>query len=51
MTGSSLAPILTLMTGVVLGLGTKWGVFNYTWVVTKLVLTVAVPATAIRFGE
>jgi hypothetical protein len=45
------AAISTLITGVLLGLGTKWGVFDYTWVVTKLVLTVAVPATAVRFGD
>lgn len=45
------AAIATLVTGVLLGLGTRWGVFDYTWVVTKLVLTVAVPVTAVRFGE
>lgn len=45
------AAILTLISGVLLGLGTTWGVFDYTWVVTKLALTVAVPMTAVRFGE
>jgi uncharacterized membrane protein len=33
-----------LITGVVLGLGTKWGVFRYPWVVTKLLLVVSVMA-------
>lgn len=33
---------LALLTGVALGLGTKWGVFRYPWVVMKLVLIVSV---------
>lgn len=33
-----------LLTGVFLGLGTKWGVFRYPWVVTKLILIVSVMA-------
>src|SRR5436190_2032990 len=41
------AAIATIATGVLLSLGTKWGLFRYYWVVVKLVLTVAVPATAI----
>lgn len=31
-----------ILTGVALGLGTKWGVFRYPWVVTKLALNVSV---------
>jgi hypothetical protein len=31
-----------LLTGVALGLGTRWGVFRYPWVVAKLVLIVTV---------
>src|SRR5688572_21922084 len=45
------AAILTLITGIVLGLVTKWGVVQYTWVLAKLVLTIVVPVTAVRFGE
>ena len=33
--------IATLATGVILSLGTKWGLFQHTWIVVKLVLTVA----------
>jgi hypothetical protein len=33
-----------LLTGVLLGLGTRWGVFRYPWVTTKLVLIVSVIA-------
>lgn len=33
-----------IVTGVVLGLGTKWGVFRYPWVITKLLLNVSVMA-------
>jgi uncharacterized membrane protein len=33
-----------LLTGLVLGLGTKWGVFRYPWVATKLGLLVSVMA-------
>lgn len=33
--------IATLVTGVILSLGTKWGLFQHTWIVVKLVLTVA----------
>jgi hypothetical protein len=32
----------TLVSGVALGLGTKWGVFRYPWVVAKLLLTLSV---------
>ena len=31
-----------LLSGVALGIGTKWGVFRYPWVTTKLVLIVSV---------
>ncbi len=31
-----------LLTGIALGLGTRWGVFRYPWVVTKLALVVLV---------
>lgn len=33
--------IATLVTGVVLSLGTKWGLFQHTWIAVKLVLTLA----------
>ena len=33
-----------LLSGLALGLGTRWGVFRYPWVVTKLVLIVSVMA-------
>jgi hypothetical protein len=33
-----------LITGVALGLGTKWGVFRYPWVTAKLVVIVSVMA-------
>ena len=34
----------SLITGVTLGLGTKWGVLRYPWVVAKLLLVVSVMA-------
>jgi len=34
----------SLLTGIALGLGTKWGVFRYPWVVLKLALVVSVMA-------
>lgn len=40
-----------IVTGVLLSLGTKWGLLQHYWVATKLVLSVAVIATAIRFGD
>jgi hypothetical protein len=33
-----------LLTGVLLGLGTRWGIFRYPWVTTKLLLIVSVIA-------
>ena len=41
------AAIATLVTGVLLSLGTKWGLLTYYWVATKLALTVGVVATGI----
>ena len=32
--------LLTLVTGVVLGLGTRWGLLRYWWVLVKLLITV-----------
>jgi hypothetical protein len=32
----------TIVSGIVLGLGTKWGVFRYPWVVAKLLLIISV---------
>ena len=40
----------TIVTGVLLSLGTKWGLLDHYWVVTKLVLTVGVIVTAVQFG-
>jgi hypothetical protein len=37
--------LLALATGVVLGVGTTWGVLQHWWVVAKLVINVAVVAT------
>ncbi len=34
--------ILAIITGVGLGLGTRWGVFRYPWVVAKLLLVISV---------
>lgn len=39
--------IATLVTGVLLSLGTKWGLLEYYWVATKLALTVGVVVTGI----
>ncbi|MGP4016288.1 hypothetical protein [Saccharopolyspora sp. 5N708] len=43
--------IATLVSGVVLSLGTKWGLLRHYWVVTKLVLTVAVIVTAVQLED
>jgi hypothetical protein len=45
--GAMLVPValLTLLTGLVAGLGTQWGLVRYWWVLAKLVLTL-VAATA-----
>jgi hypothetical protein len=34
--------VLAILTGVVLGLGSRWGVFRYPWVTAKLALIVSV---------
>lgn len=39
--------LLTLLSGVVLGLGTPWGLFRYYWVATKFWLTLAATAASI----
>jgi uncharacterized membrane protein len=36
--------VAALATGILLGFGTKWGIFQYPWVVTKLLLIVSVMA-------
>jgi len=33
---------LSLLTGIALGIGTRWGVLRYPWVITKLALIVTV---------
>jgi uncharacterized membrane protein len=45
------AAIGTILTGVLLSLGTKWALLQYYWVVAKLVLTVGVIASAVRLGD
>jgi uncharacterized membrane protein len=35
------------LTGILLGLGTAWGLARHAWVLTKLVLTIAVATTAV----
>jgi hypothetical protein len=39
----------TLLTGIILSLGTAWGLFRHYWIVAKLVLTVAVIVTGVVF--
>ncbi|MEV0700508.1 hypothetical protein AB0I53_21695 [Saccharopolyspora sp. NPDC050389] len=43
--------IATLLSGIVLSLGTRWGLLRHYWVVTKLVLTVAVIVTAVQLED
>ena len=43
--------IATLVTGVILSLGTKWGLLEYYWVTTKLALTVGVVVTGIALVD
>ena len=45
------AALGTIVTGVLLSLGTKWGLLQYYWVMAKLVLTVGVIASAVRLGD
>ena len=40
------ATLLVLVTGVVLGIGTKWGLFRYYWVLAKLVIALVVTGIA-----
>lgn len=40
------ATVATLITGVLLSLGTKWGLLQHYWVATKLFLTVLIVATS-----
>jgi hypothetical protein len=41
----------TVVSGVLLSLGTKWGLVQHYWVATKLALTVGVIATAVQLGD
>jgi len=43
------AAIATIITGVVLSVGTAWGLFKHWWIVVKLLLTVAVIITGAAF--
>jgi hypothetical protein len=43
------AALATLLTGVVLSLGTAWGLFRHYWIVVKLALTVAVIVTGVLY--
>jgi len=41
------AALATLITGVVLSVGTAWGLFRHWWIVVKLVLTIGVVVTGV----
>ena len=43
------AALSTLLTGIVLSVGTAWGLFQHYWIVAKLALTVAVIVTGVVF--
>jgi hypothetical protein len=45
------AAVATLVTGVLLSLGTKWSLLQHYWVATKLVLTVGVIVTGIALVD
>lgn len=45
------AAIATIVTGILLSLGTKWGLLQHYWVATKLVLTVGVIVTGIALVD
>jgi hypothetical protein len=45
------AAVATLVTGVLLSLGTKWSLLKHYWVATKLALTVGVIATGIALVD
>jgi hypothetical protein len=42
--------IATIVTGVLLSIGTKWGLIQHYWVATKIVLTFGVIITAVQLG-
>jgi hypothetical protein len=46
-----LTAISTIVTGVLLSLGTKWGLLRHYWVATKLVLTFGVIGSALNVGD
>ncbi len=41
----------TIVSGVLLSLGTKWGLLDHYWVVSKLFLTIGVIATAVQLTD
>lgn len=43
--------VATLATGVLLSLGTKWGLLEYYWVATKLAVTIVVVSTGIALAD
>jgi hypothetical protein len=43
--------LASLATGVVQGLGTKWGLFRYWWVVVKLVITVVAVIVLLMYTQ
>ena len=43
--------IATIVTGVLLSLGTRWGLLQHYWVIAKQALTVGVIVTAVRLGD
>jgi hypothetical protein len=43
--------VAAILTGLVLALGTRWGLFQHWWIVVKLVLSVAVLLTGLRFVQ
>ncbi|MGW5363611.1 hypothetical protein [Actinopolymorpha pittospori] len=43
--------VATVVTGVALSLGTKWGLLRHYWVATKLALTVGVIGTAVLLAD
>ena len=43
------AALATLITGIVLSVGTAWGLFRHWWIVVKLMLTVGIIVTGVVF--
>jgi len=39
--------VLTIVTGLVLSLGTPWGLIKYRWVLAKFMISLSIPATAV----